>query len=170
MRGFSNPSPLLKALWQAQAGKCFHCDGPMIFRRRSNAEIGLYATREHIYPISTYEASGLHNNIVLAHARCNGARGAPAVPSPMEVVKGKEIYAKLGLEAFVYGAQDNKKSVAIIGYLERGGATPEDKALYIKSQGAPPASKLADLWPAREPDAGDLARSQYIEAWEKTRA
>jgi len=99
MKGFQNPPGILCALWEAQDGKCFHCDEPMFFMKSPASVDKKLATREHLYPVSK-GGSRFRNNVVLAHALCNSQRGAPDEPTPKEKAKAMVIYSLLGLTAF----------------------------------------------------------------------
>ncbi len=103
MHGFVDPEPLIRALWSAQAGRCFHCNDPMIFTENGGIGIpkGLTATREHIYPRGL-NGKGMHRNVVLAHSNCNNKRGCRN-PTPEEITKTKALYMTMGLVPFVSG-------------------------------------------------------------------
>jgi len=84
------------ALFLAQDGRCFHCTEPMADTPHPMMRNGW--TREHVYPRARYRRMG--NNVVLAHAECNSAKGGRP-PTPEEVEKARLIYGLMGLEAFV---------------------------------------------------------------------
>ncbi len=116
----------------------------MVFIRSPGSVTGLYASREHIFPASTHEAKGMKNNIVLAHSACNQARGAPSYPSPSEILKGREIYAKLGMRAFIVGVFSAEESAYLSRLFNVPGHALELNAKALSDPGLP---KFIDIWP-----------------------
>lgn len=108
-------------LYRAQHGRCFHCLQPMVeipFR------IGLVPngwTREHVFPRAR-GSSGIGNNFVLAHQRCNLQRGS-RMPTDIEIIRTIRLYREIGLEAFQFPggqiAPAGKAKKAIWSMLER---------------------------------------------------
>lgn len=83
---------LVDRLWDAQHGRCFHCDVPML--RGVVHGHGLLWSREHVLPRKWGGKKA--GNIVLAHSLCNNKRGS-AMPTPDEIEKAQAIYAALHL-------------------------------------------------------------------------
>lgn len=88
-------SSLVNRLWVVQSGRCFHCGEAMLMRVASNHGRGW--SREHIYPVSRGGRNA--GNVVLAHRKCNSARGNPE-PSEDEIERALAIFAVLGLAPF----------------------------------------------------------------------
>lgn len=90
----------LGRLYEAQRGGCFYCLRPMDRRawEPGRAE-GSGWTRDHVYPKS---GSGKQYgfNVVLACRNCNNKKGSRE-PTRRETDLAREIYALLGLRAFV---------------------------------------------------------------------
>lgn len=141
MHGFVEPEGILYLLWETQEGKCFHCGEPMVFTR--NGAYGLpkatLATREHLYPHRT-SGRDLHNNIVLAHAKCNHARGCKE-PTPDEITKAKAIYMILGLTPFVHNNEWMRAHSAEEGQKSRMCGDAKKRWDSFR----PPT--LAEIWP-----------------------
>jgi 5-methylcytosine-specific restriction endonuclease McrA len=85
----SLPSKLL--LWLAQSGLCFHCHEPMAIgpARKTSGGYDNGWTREHLVPKSKGGKHG--HNVVLAHVKCNSARGN-ADPTPEMLRRGRAIH------------------------------------------------------------------------------
>jgi hypothetical protein len=88
------------ALFNAQEGRCFHCGKPMLRGDAQKLDRGLWWSREHIYPKGSRPPGGLSYNWVLAHPRCNGARGSRP-PTDEEIARAIELHAAIGAPAFV---------------------------------------------------------------------
>ena len=73
VKGNGRPRPLTTFLFEVQKGLCFHCGEPMARHpyRKKSAPNGW--TREHVIPRGNGGKDD--NNVVLAHNKCNGARG-----------------------------------------------------------------------------------------------
>lgn len=84
-KSIRRPSGLDLALFGVQAGACFHCGGAM---SRDDDADGW--SREHVVPRAA-GGFGLLHNIVLAHWRCNNARG-DADPSEDMLTRSAAIY------------------------------------------------------------------------------
>lgn len=80
----------LGPIWEAQRGNCFHCGMPML--RGGKGSHPDYWTREHLFPRSRYGPS----NVLLAHRRCNAARG-DREPTTTEIVRAQSVYAAAGM-------------------------------------------------------------------------
>jgi hypothetical protein len=64
--------PLQDVLWEAQAGKCWLCDGRMHFYGKMSGEA---ASLDHLWPKAKFGNVGDIGVTLLAHRRCNQARG-----------------------------------------------------------------------------------------------
>lgn len=87
----SVPSRLL--LWLAQSGLCFHCHKPMGIGPVRKIKGGGYDngwTKEHLVPRSK-GGNGRAGNVVLAHLKCNTARGN-ANPTSEMLRRGRVLY------------------------------------------------------------------------------
>lgn len=69
------------ALWQAQGGRCWICDGDM--RRRAPND-PKSATLDHLWPKARFGVIGNVGVTLLACKSCNGRRGSP-LPTDAEV-------------------------------------------------------------------------------------
>ncbi len=112
------PTKLQRKLMNAQHWKCFHCDEQLFFIVPKGISKKLGATREHVFPHST-TGKGLVNNIVLAHARCNGLRG-DRQPTPYEINKAATIYKAMGFSPFLLA--DSPEGKNEIGRIRSGRA------------------------------------------------
>lgn len=101
---------LIRRLFQAQAGLCFHCDQPMLLIVKPGERSALGASREHVFPHAT-TGRGMMHNIVMAHAGCNGDRGHRE-PSQYEIGKAAAIYKTLKLSPFI--AASSPEGIAIL--------------------------------------------------------
>lgn len=95
----TRPTAFIRRLFAAQSGLCFHCAEKMLLALAKNDRRAHGVTREHVFPRST-TGRALVNNIVLAHAGCNGDRG-DRQPSCEEIAKAARIYKILKLEPFL---------------------------------------------------------------------
>ena len=86
---------LVNRLWVVQSGRCFHCGEAMLMGVASNHGRGW--SREHIFPVSRGGRNA--GNVVLAHRKCNSARGNPE-PSEDEIERARAIFAVMGLAPF----------------------------------------------------------------------
>lgn len=85
---------MYQRVYLAQHGLCFHCQQPMLMasaQKKKSGQYNLGWTREHVIPRSKGGKSN-RNNIVLAHMKCNSARGN-ADPTPDMLKRAKEICA-----------------------------------------------------------------------------
>lgn len=92
-----NDPTVVARLWTVQQGACFHCGELMLNSGSSNH--GLYWSREHVYPRSRNGST--YGNVVLAHRKCNSARGNPE-PSEEELARARLIIAAVGQEPFKF--------------------------------------------------------------------
>lgn len=91
------PTTLVRQLYDAQKGRCFHCYGMMVWGDAAMNYRDLGWSREHVYPRSAFP--GKVNNIVLAHPPCNNAKGA-RMPTVDEIARTIALYAIMGSVAF----------------------------------------------------------------------
>jgi hypothetical protein len=145
MHGLVDPPGMVCALWEAQAGLCFHCHKPMTFLRKSGGAKGDHATREHVYPKSQ-TGRYLLNNIVLAHARCNNQRGCKE-PSHEEITRAKAIYMIMGMTPFVeFSVWTKDQKFFVFESEHRAKVFTQARYRQLDNDGGYPG-KLAELWP-----------------------
>jgi hypothetical protein len=96
---------LVNLLYRAQDSLCFHCGKPMEPLGTDGIPQPDTCSREHIYPQAT-SGRGLLHNIVLAHYRCNQARGCQE-PTDEQFRRAVMLYASFGRRAFLpaYGLE-----------------------------------------------------------------
>lgn len=117
------PTKLHRKLMNAQRWKCFHCDEQLYFVVPKGLSNRLGATREHVFPHAT-TGKGLVHNIVLAHARCNNARG-DSQPTHYEIAKAAAIYKSMGIHPFVTKAAFEAEHGPMRDYRDRLPASVE---------------------------------------------
>lgn len=87
--------PLLRNIFDAQAGRCFYCKKPLIFKSKSSRKRSdgkLSSTKDHFIPKAEGGARG-RTNIVCACSPCNNLKGQ-RLPTEKEKVKFKKVYEK----------------------------------------------------------------------------
>jgi hypothetical protein len=97
---------LVDRLWDAQQGACFHCGEPML--RTGPANHGDRWSREHIYPRARNGST--YGNVVLAHRKCNSARGSPE-PTEEEIARARLIIEMVGQESFKFIDRTNGAAI-----------------------------------------------------------
>lgn len=166
MHGFGVPDARSCALWEVQEGRCFHCGEDMILLGGPGTIKDYLATREHIYPRGGKAGKGLQNNIVLAHHGCNHKRGM-AEPTEDEITRTQEIYAKMGLTAFVKAVtmeEDNfRYDVFTAAKLRLTGEYPKIPKSLGRYITPPPSPKLGEIIPKYY--EGDAGREQFVNDW-----
>lgn len=85
-------------LWNAQEGRCFHCNKLMSQwpQRADGSNVDIGWSREHFIPrMYLKKMQGeIKYNLVLAHGSCNMERGH-RFPTPKEVEKFVNIYKRI---------------------------------------------------------------------------
>lgn len=91
------PTEFVRKLYDAQNGRCFLCNGVMVWGEAAANYRDMGWTRDHVYPKSTHPNTP--NNLVLAHPPCNTRKGSRP-PTEDEVRRTAELYAAIGRVAF----------------------------------------------------------------------
>ena len=93
---------LLRRLYRAQNGICFHCPLPMMESCWSEMNHRGW-TRDHVFPKAA--SRGVSHNFVLAHRLCN-VQKADRVPTESEIIRASRLYESFGAKAFHGGQLD----------------------------------------------------------------